>query len=1023
MSPPEKPKAPLAAGSVPPIPVPGDEACAREGQVAEYLDGALDAAAQAELLSHLATCEPCQAALHGEIQLRDREDELRSAGVRSEASLGAAAVAKGSAAEHIIAEPAAPVAAAPAPVSSLAEARAARAARWKLPAGLAAVAAAAAAALLLLRSGGHRAEPMRLALAPTRSLEGRLGWAPAAGHRPYHEMMRSSTAVAGERIDPEDLARLARDRNCAGLAATYVLSGELARAEQEYAQPGCRDQLAIKADRAALAVAQGKHEDAIELADEVLAEEPDHPVALWNRALALRGLGLGLDAAAAFEHLAAVDPDAGWKAEAEARARALRAPLEEARRRWEEVLERGRAMIPDGEPLPLELARAVPGRARLRFHDAVRTATTVERLEKLRPLAQALTARGAGQDLERYLDDAKRHLGPARAALIPQYVELFRKQAIEDEAAWRSWQARARAAGAEDLLLGAYYLARPDDPETERLAAASKDPWFIGLTAKDLVVARHAAGDDAGAQAQLERLEQLCKEHALPYLCLMAKDQRAELALDAYQPGLAAQLAREALQMATEDGEFFYRTRALWAAGDGERKRHRSGLAVAYFEEYALSMNTCEERTRSLGLAAETAFLRHRFAETRRLLAALPKDCDVATPSLRYLRADLVAAGLPSDRASWLEDLRAARAAPDTSAADRLMLEYLEHRAALPTDRAARQRLTELIGRAAAAAPGSLAARVKAGAEILLVVDAARTGEWKEAIDSAARAHRVATPPRCALAMASDHFRFAAVTIAASGEVSGLYQADSGPHEQWRAPAALAAALAGCDAVSVLAFPPWHGVDPPLPPATPWSFLLGGPPPPAAPAAAERMVVVANPSPPAALHLPALTIPPRPEGNATMLSGASATLSAVAAAAVDATIVEFHAHTARVATSDAPAIALTDAPGGWALTAEEVSKWRLTERPVVLLADCVGGVLADYDHVAWGLPAAFRAAGARAVVASLVDIPDGQAAEFFAAVREGLRRDPDVARVVARLRAEMIQRDPSSWTRQVVVFQ
>jgi hypothetical protein len=154
-----------------------------------------------------------------------------------------------------------------------------------------------------------------------------------------------------------------------------------------------------------------------------------------------------------------------------------------------------------------------------------------------------------------------------------------------------------------------------------------------------------------------------------------------------------------------------------------------------------------------------------------------------------------------------------------------------------------------------------------------------------------------------------------------------------------------------------------------------------------------------------------------------VLSGAAATPAAVGNAARDATLLEFHAHTARVPASDAPAIALSESREGWALTAEDVSKWQLAEHPVVLLADCDGGVLADYDHVAWGLPAAFRAAGARAVVASLVDIPDGQAGEFFAAVREGLRRDPDVARVVAQLRAQMVQRDPSSWARQVVVFQ
>lgn len=1029
MSPPEKPKAPLANGSVPPIPV-AEDACERADQISEYLDGTLETAAQAELLEHLPTCEPCQAVLHAEIQLRDREDELRGASAPGAAAdvaaLAAAVPARGTSASPVVAE-AAPTTSPgkPAPLASLDEARAARATRagrWKLPAGLAAAASLAATALFYFRPDEPPEAPTQLALAPTRSFEGRLAWSPAAGHRPYSVMRSSSATRPGELVDPHVVARLAAAKDCAGLGATYQLSGELLRAEQQYAAPECREQFALLADRAALAVAQDQFEEAIELADQVLAETPEHPVALWNRALALRGLGLGLAAAAAFEHIAKIDRDAGWQDEARTRAAALREPLDRARANWDAALAQGRTMVADGAPLPDALALAVPARARLRFHDAVRTATTAARLEVLRPLARTLESRGVAPELQRYLDAAKKKLSPARAALVPEYIELFQKQEITDEAAWKRWQERARAAGAEDLLLGAYFLTRPEDPETVRLAAATRDPWFIGLAAKEQVVARHAAGDTAGAEAQLAVLEKLCKDSGLLYLCLIAKDQRAELALDAYQPGAAAALAREALLIATDEGEFFYRSRALWTAGDGERKRKRSGVAGAYFEEYALSVESCQDKTIALALVADLAFSRHHFSETQRLLAALPKDCEMAPPaSLLNLRANLAAAGLPGDRDAWLDDIRQKRQHPQTK--DPLTWEYLELRASLRAEPSMRDRLRELIGRAAAL-EGSLAARVKVGAQTALVVESGRTGDWKAAFDVAAAAHGVATPARCALALASDDFRFAAVTVSATGAVSGVYQADTGPHARWKAPAKLAEDTAGCDSVSVLAFPPWHGIDPPLPPSMPWRFVLGPAQPEPAPSAApEKIVVVASPTPPPSLRLPKLTAPPPAGASATVLSGSTATIPVVASAAAAATILEIHAHTSRVATSDAPAIALSEAPGGWALTAEEVSRWRFEQRPVVLLADCVGGVLANYGHVAWGLPAAFRAAGARAVVASLVDIPDGQAGEFFAAIREGLKREPNVERVVAKLRAEMIERDPSSWTRQVVVFQ
>ena len=73
--------------------------------------------------------------------------------------------------------------------------------------------------------------------------------------------------------------------------------------------------------------------------------------------------------------------------------------------------------------------------------------------------------------------------------------------------------------------------------------------------------------------------------------------------------------------------------------------------------------------------------------------------------------------------------------------------------------------------------------------------------------------------------------------------------------------------------------------------------------------------------------------------------------------------------------------------------------------------------------MSWGLPAAFRAAGARSVVASLIEIPAAEATVFFAAVRADVERGMTVAAAVARARAAKIASDPSSWVRHVVVFE
>ena len=108
---------------------------------------------------------------------------------------------------------------------------------------------------------------------------------------------------------------------------------------------------------------------------------------------------------------------------------------------------------------------------------------------------------------------------------------------------------------------------------------------------------------------------------------------------------------------------------------------------------------------------------------------------------------------------------------------------------------------------------------------------------------------------------------------------------------------------------------------------------------------------------------------------------------------------------------------------GWTLDAAKIRATRLTGAPVVVLADCAGGAAARYEHEAWGLPLAFRTAGARAVIASLSAIPDRDAAAFFDALVAEFARGTGPAPAVARVRAETLQGDPTSWMRNVVVFQ
>lgn len=980
----------------PPSPPPGDEL----HLVSEYLDGALLGERQDAFLEHLALCPRCQRALHAEVQLRDREEALRQQG-RSVAQAGPLARPS---------QPAQPPL--PSPVISLDRARATRPARVMLGGGALAGVAAAALALVVLsrREPGQR--PVTLALAPERSLEPRLSWAGAAAYRPYHAM-RGAAIGTGERLDPEDLARLARAKDCPGLAAAYLLSGELARAEQQYAT--CPPSLDLDADRAALAIERGDTERALELVDGVLAERPEHLVALWNRGLALERKGLGLTAAAAFDRVAQADP--AWSAEASARARAARQPLETARESWRSALAAGTAMIPDGPVVPAALAHAVPARARLRFDDAVRTATTAARLDALRPLAAALEGRAGSGLLER-LEIARKRLAPGRAALVPEYVRLFEDQRVRDPASWRAFRARARAAGADDLLLGAAYLARPTDPETARLAAAAGDPWLQGLVEKELANAALAAEDYAAVARHVAALEALCAGGAPRYVCLLAAAKRAEMSMDLGMAAQALTAAKAALEIATPDGEFEWRSVALFYAAEAHRLLRQVSAARAYYEEWALSRGDCDTRRKVVSSIAIMEVERGSLAQSQEILRdGLPR-CDTA-PGRILLEAqlDLMDAGLALDRTAWRRDLQASAQSWARTESDALFLEYLDLREQLAEQPLARARLRELAERARSSQT-SVALRTRVEALRALFLDSTRRQRWDEALELAAASHDVARPQRCALALVAERYRAAAVLVAPDGSLTGAHHLGN----DWAVPAQWRQRLADCERIDVIAFPPW-GDTPLLDAALPWVVVTGKAAAPPASEAPQRALVVANSAPPAELRLPQLAPMTALPADATVLTGANATMRRAALAAADASLIEFHVHSAKVRASDAPALALTDSADGWALTAERIATWRLTRSPVVLLADCVGGVPAGYDHTVWGLPTAFRAAGARAVVASLTDIPDEEGGRVFAEIRERLRRDPNVARVVAGLRAEKISADPTSWVRDLVVFE
>ena len=160
--------------------------------------------------------------------------------------------------------------------------------------------------------------------------------------------------------------------------------------------------VALAADRAAAVLARGGPGDALQ-ALEWLGAAPEEqvarsPAARWNRALALRDLGLSALAARTFDELAAAG-EPGWSGEAQARADELRRPLSTRRDGWTAARTAGHAMVKGGPPIDEALARAHPGISRHYVYHALRTASECERALSLAPLAGVLDAVSGGSVL------------------------------------------------------------------------------------------------------------------------------------------------------------------------------------------------------------------------------------------------------------------------------------------------------------------------------------------------------------------------------------------------------------------------------------------------------------------------------------------------------------------------------------------------------------------------------------------------------------------------------------------------
>ncbi|MFT3695560.1 MAG: CHAT domain-containing protein [Kofleriaceae bacterium] len=965
-------------------------------QIHALADGELDGDARERAEEHLADCEICQAELADLMQM--------------------AALPK-------------PAAAAPAKVISLEWYR-----RRSIQVVGVVLAAAAAVTAIYLRPKPSTpvVAPTKLALADKRPIEARLSWQGTADYRAY-SVQRGST-LAKEPISLSAMADLEKAGDNHGVAALAVLGGDYEQAKKYIQLAGTSAD--VLADHAALELQLGQPAMALAFADAALEKSPDMTVAMWNRGLAARDLGLRHVAADSFRDVAKT-AESGWAAEATQRADALEKDFVEELALNQRVIAATQTLAKTQEGLSLDDAKRLPGMARIALYDALRAAPTAEAIAKLKPLADAIDQATGDTSTLAAVNRAKPDPIAAKAYLAlltdpnpnaAKILSTLRQQKANDALVVAMLKVSSSWPNVEEK----------DLPELSKLADASEDPWIqmIGVEQRGANAIEHQ--DYPKAEAALSVGREKCKVGAPTFRCMkvmmrLAQTYRESLRLPEAQVAVA-DAWRRARELQSLDQDIILSELIFVTIMSDDTFGRGLPLVRAYVAEVAARM-TVEQQQGSRANACEQISLVHetlanaminqlRFEEAATVIA--PKACPIAgdahVSSSRvglFVRAELVYTN-GGDVAALRKDIaenRASKLAPG----ERALLDHTEGRALIHADRAAGVALLETAITEGTAASHADNAELAVGMSYaVLAIDAAKHDEGDNALAILGRELRVEPRKTCVLGIVLDDRDVAVVARGTDGKstIAMVQRKTLAIDASTVVPDTIVSRLKSCPDVDVLARPPFHGVSRLLPDDIAWRYesfrsqpvgtSVGG------------SIVVANVQPPASLGLPALA--PWRDGTPT-LSGPAATPSRVLAAMGSASDVVIDAHGIGDS-GDAAYIALSpESDGQFALTAANVSRSKLESHPVVILAACEAAKAAPVFRARWSLPAAFVSAGARAVVAPTTAIPDDTAGKFFDELRTRAKNGASLATVVRDLRKEWSSDPNATWVRDVVVFE
>lgn len=904
---------------------------------------------------------------------------------------------------------------------------------WLLAVGLPVVGLVVAAIVSVrgARKAGGAQDTAWLSSEPTRTLEARLSSPGADHHRPYHAAARGQGASARS-VPLEVLARMEAQGDLRGLAAAYLLHGapELAASYLERAG----DSPEVANDRAVLALVKQDAAGALSLLDQALQQRERSPQALWNRGLALRELELWTLSAQAFEAVAALG-EPGWADEARERAQAMRERMRTEQQHWDDAKRTGRALVLERGTIPAEELRARPDLYRLYLYDAIRAAPDPQRLRELWPVAETLDAHFGGSALRDAVRWAEARDFHRRAPLAALYLFVFKYEPVPG--GMPAYLEKLRAAGELDILMGTLVFAGEVSKDVEgyaRLAEQSRDPWFLMMAEHERAKAAIVRGELFQAEQILLAATRQCRGGTLAYRCGVLLERLGMVYRRLWWLPEATRSMQESREFYVRSGILPAEDSLLLQLGQLARLQGQGVLARALLDDASArypkdcSIRQFVRSNDAMALLEELRVGEARAAMKEGLSCGSLKSTvgALALSELARLRPE------PGQDGQLPGAVEAMRQAGGIDPGELLLLSHSEGRLLLEQDRArGEQLLRQTIAEAERLPRSSAEAReARAYSYTSLLMVAGKAGEWTRVRSLFAEEAGSELPTRCLLAVTADRERTLALALGPEGRLEAHYDESRhqplGEDARGIVPEALAASLRSCEEVSVLARPPLHGRAGVLPDDIAWRYLTPravkrGP---AAAGPSQRLVVKDVEAPPA-LGLPRLGAWEPAGAGFTVLSGAEATPGRVLNAMTQATEIEVHAHGLINPTlSDASLLVLSpDASGQYALTAGQVRTHKLLGHPLVTLAACQAAHTARQIHEPFSLPVAFLEAGARAVLAATVDIPDAEAGPFFVAVQDRIRAGQSAATALRDVRQEWLRTNPESWVRAVLVFE